>query len=100
MMSQYAASGKRKNERFFWMDGTQLKWAKKMNAQVANKQGQLAGIVDGPGIKDAAQWFRETDSDSSGELDQNELAQLYRKATGEKLGKKQLAAAMREMDTD
>ena len=51
-------------------------------------------------MENARQLFDSVDADGSGELDAEELQALYRRARGEKLGKKDLAAAMAEMDHD
>ena len=40
------------------------------------------------------------DADHSGSLDKEEVAALYKKARGEKLGKNSLKKAMQEMDSD
>ncbi len=97
----YYASGKKKHDRFFYMEGDCLSWDKKRkNPGKANKSFPLKGAKDAPAIKSAKEWFALIDADGSGAIDEQEFANLYKKARGEKLKKKELKAAMVEMDTD
>ena len=104
----YLASGKKKHPRIFWLtpppdsqsqNGPLLHWGKKQNGRQA-KVETLLRVVDKPTIPDAERLFYDMDDDDSGYLDATEVAQLYKKARGEKLSKSSLAAAMREMDSD
>eukprot|EP01046_Picozoa_sp_COSAG06_P033340 COSAG06_NODE_3397_length_5394_cov_8.625590_2_plen_365_part_00 len=97
----YLASGKLKHPRFFWTNPSQseISWGKTMRAKKC-KTEKLLRVIDAPTVPDAKQYFQETDTDGSGSLSRDEIAQLYRRARGETLSKSQLAAAMREMDSD
>ena len=57
-------------------------------------------VVDQPKIPNAKELFEDMDADDSGLLDRKEVAQLYKKARGQKLSKSDLTAAMEEMDDD
>eukprot|EP01043_Picozoa_sp_COSAG02_P089885 COSAG02_NODE_26810_length_623_cov_180.240458_1_plen_203_part_01 len=97
----YYASGNKKHDRFFYVEGDCLSWdKKKQNPGKANKSFPLKGVKDAPAIKSAKEWFALIDADGSGVIDEQELANLYKKARGEKLKKKELKAAMVEMDMD
>ena len=101
VLTQYLASGKKKNKRYFWVsaaDGV-IMWDKKKSTR-PNKIAQLISVEPAPAVRDARQWFTAIDADGLGELDSDELADLYRQATGEKLGKSRLKQAMHEMDGD
>ena len=101
VLTHYLPTGKKKNDRYFWVSierGT-LSWDKKKNAK-PNKTEPLLSVEPRPAVKDARQWFDTIDADGSGSLDVNELATLYRTARDEKLSKKELKAAMVEMDSD
>ena len=79
-----------------------LCWEKqkpKKPTDTPNKSEPLTGVVAGPEIKTAREWFDTIDVDRSGELDGAELAELYRRARGEKLSKAMLGEAMAQMDT-
>ncbi len=97
----YYASGKKKHDRFFYMEGDCLSWDKKKKKPgKANKSFPLKDAKDAPAIKSAKEWFALIDADGSGAIDEQEFAELYKKARGEKLKKKDLKVAMAEMDTD
>lgn len=100
-LAMYLASGKKKHDRLFWVspsDGT-LAWDKKKSAK-PNKIEPVLSVGSEPAVKNARQWFESMDADGSGEIDEQELAELYQQARGEKLSKKQLKAAMAAMDQD
>ena len=100
-MTMYLPSGKRKHDRFFWVEdgSTELNWAKSKDGK-AGKRERLVSVVPGPKIKDAQTWFEETDADGSGFLDGKEVAALYKRARGQKLSRSEVKAAMLEMDGD
>ena len=101
VLSMYYASGKKKHDRYFYMEGECLSWDKKKRKPgKANKSFPLKGVQDAPAIKSAKEWFDMIDADGSGAIDEQEFANLYKRARGEKLKKKELKAAMVEMDTD
>jgi len=97
----YRASGRRKHERWFGLDADslQLSWSKSARGK-AHKSERLVRVIPDAAVPDARALFDETDADGSGELDASEVAQLYRKARGQKLGKSDLKAAMAQMDSD
>ena len=106
-LAVYAASGKKQHDRFFaaqhqW-DQDELK-IKVSWAGAANKKGEttetLKAVHPEPTIPTAKKLFEEMDADKSGFLDKEEVAALYKKARGEKLGKNNLKKAMKEMDSD
>lgn len=101
VLTMYLASGKKKHKRYFWVDVQSglIMWDKKKRFP-PNKVEQLVRVEARPAVRDAHEWFRAIDADGSGQLNSDELATLYRRATGEKLSKKQLKQAMHEMDTD
>ena len=101
VLTMYLASGKKKHKRYFWVDVQSglIMWDKKKRFP-PNKVEQLVGVDSRPAVRDAREWFGVIDADGSGQLNSDELATLYRRATGEKLSKKQLKQAMHEMDTD
>jgi hypothetical protein len=101
VLTMYLATGKKKHKRYFWVDVQSglIMWDKKKKYP-PNKVEQLVGVEARPAVRDAKEWFRAIDADGSGQLNSDELATLYMRATGEKLGKKQLKQAMHEMDTD
>ena len=102
-LTMYLQSGKKKHDRVFWLENEQrtVCWDKKKTKPgKANKSGTLRSYEPAPAVKTAREWFDLTDADNSGELDAEELVQLYQSARGEKLKKKDLKAAMAEMDTD
>lgn len=101
-MAVYSLSGKKKHDRWFWLQtesSAVICWGKTLHDK-KHKSERLVDVVDGPSIRDARTLFDEVDVDQSGELDEQEIARLYKKARGQKLGKKELRAAMQEMDTD
>jgi hypothetical protein len=101
-MAVYLQSGKKKHDQWFWLQSKSpavVCWGKTLHDK-QYKSEELVGVVDGPSIKDARALFDEIDVDNSGELDEKELAHLYKKARGQKLGREQMKAAMQEMDTD
>ena len=78
-------------QRTFWLD-TQtatLSWGKSLYAKSA-KSARLLAALPHPDIPDARSLFAEVDKDGSGALDAAEVGALYRRARGEKLGKKAL----------
>eukprot|EP01043_Picozoa_sp_COSAG02_P092320 COSAG02_NODE_28949_length_579_cov_0.700000_1_plen_192_part_11 len=101
-MGVYLQSGKKKHDQWLWLQSKSppiICWGKTLHDK-RHKSEQLVGVVDGPSIKDARALFDEVDADHSGELDEKEVARLYKKARGQKLGRENLKAAMQEMDTD
>ena len=100
-LDMYLASGKLKHARCFWLEGAKLCWdTKRKETGKANKSEPLVAIEDAPATKTAKEWFQTIDADNSGYLDAAELAELYKKARGEKLKGKALQNAMTQMDTD
>ena len=97
----YLASGKAKHPRNFWLHEAtcQVSWGKSFKAKKC-KTETLMRVVDQPKIPNAKELFEDMDADSSGRLDKDEVAQLYKKARGQKLRKSDLTAAMKEMDDD
>lgn len=94
-LTMYLLSGKKKHDRFFWLEnGNTICWDKKKTKPgKSNKAGILVSFEPAPATKTAREWFDFFDSDRSGELDAEELAQLYRQARGEKLKKKEVRLA-------
>ena len=78
-------------QRTFWLDtqSATLSWGKSLYAKSA-KSARLLAALPHPDIPDARSLFAEVDKDGSGALDAAEVAALYRRARGEKLGKKAL----------
>ena len=89
-------------------------WQRQSHEGFLSKQSPKAGggwqrrwfVLDGPAAtlsyfkeKDARTLFEELDADGSGFLDSGEIEELC-KQMGRKLGKKELAKAMTEIDTD
>ena len=101
MLTMYLASGKKKHDRSFWVNAADgmISWDKKKSPK-ANKTLQLEKVDSEPTVRTAQEWFDAIDTDRSGELDQDELAELYLQARGEKLKGKLLKSAMRTMDID
>ena len=103
----YLASGKKKHARYFWLEGTKLCWDKERKTGKAGKtrrksgkSEQLIAVNGALEIKSAKEWFQQIDANNSGQLDADELAELYKLARGEKLKYKDLSKAMAEMDSD
>ena len=100
-LAMYLATGKKKHDRVFWIDTAGLPcmvcWGKKKGGR-SFKREELKGVEPKPAIESARELFDAIDTDGSGALDGYELGLLYQRARGEKLRKKNQAAAMREMD--
>lgn len=92
VLTMYLQSGKKKHDRYFWLEnGNTICWDKKRTKPgKANKAGALVSFEPAPATRTAREWFDYFDEDHSGELDAEELAQLYQKARGEKLKKKEV----------
>ncbi len=92
VLTMYLQSGKKKHDRYFWLEnGNTICWDKKRTKPgKSNKAGVLMSFEPEPATKTAREWFDFFDDDHSGELDAEELAQLYRSARGEKLKKKEV----------
>ena len=102
-LTMYLASGKKKHERVFWVEqGGMLSWDKKKAkpGKKANKSFPLMSVEPSPAIKSAREWFDMIDADGSGDIDVEELQELYKRARGEKLKGSMLKDAMAQMDTD
>ena len=102
VLTMYLASGKKKHDRYFWLEGdapARLCWDKKRR-EGARKSFPLRSVSDEPTIRSGTAWFKAIDADGSGSLDAAEVASLYRQAHGESLSGAELAAAIRQMDTD
>ena len=97
VLTMYLQSGKKKHDRYFWLEnGKTICWDKKRTKPgKSNKSGALVSFEPAPATKTARQWFDFFDEDHSGELDAEELAQLYRSARGEKLKKKEVCLRAR-----
>ena len=100
-MVQYMMTGKKKNERTFWVDAKEahILWGKKMDTP-SKAPCKMLEVFDGPRIPDASTVFDEEDEDNSGYLDRTEVADLYWKQRGEKLKPKEVDAAMAAMDPE
>jgi hypothetical protein len=94
VLTMYLQSGKKKHDRHFWLEnGSTICWDKKKTKPgKANKSGAILSFEPTPATKTAREWFDMIDADGSGELDAEELAELYQKARGEKLKKKEVRA--------
>eukprot|EP01043_Picozoa_sp_COSAG02_P039313 COSAG02_NODE_3095_length_7381_cov_3.337682_1_plen_1163_part_10 len=101
VLTLYTAAGKKKHDRYFWASAERglLMWDKKKNLN-PNKSEPLMGIDVEPLIQSARDWFDAVDVDRSGELSEDEVANLYYMARGENLSTKQLRDAIASMDSD
>ena len=103
VLTIYLASGKRKHDRFFWVDAPALAWDKKRKAgKKPNKHSVIVAVEANAAtvVRSGREWFDMIDTDASGQLDATELSVLYKRARGEKLSNSSLKAAMAQLDTD
>ena len=98
-LRQYLASGKKKNKRVFWVQGTNLAWGTRKKPSNPNKSHALKGVLDQPVVQSAKEWFDAVDASKNGKLDASELRLLYQRARGENLSSSKVRKAMRQMDT-
>ena len=100
-MTMYLPTGKKKHARWFWIDAETKKlcWSKTQDGK-ANKSEPLISVLDEIKVPSARELFDEVDDDGNGYLDMGEVAQLYRRARGQKLTKPELKAATEEMDAN
>ena len=101
LLTLYLLTGQKKHSRFFWVnaESKQISWGKTLRAKTC-KTETLVRVINVPSVPDAQELFRQIDKDNSGYLDSKEVAELYKKARGEKLAGKKLKEAMRVMDGD
>ena len=100
-MTMYLPTGKKKHARWFWIDAETKKlcWSKTQDGK-ANKSEPLISVLDEIKVPSAKELFDEVDDDGNGYLDMGEVAQLYRRARGQKLTKPELKVATEEMDAN